>query len=204
MNKKLLTEYVSLGGITKDIITESIKRNGKLVVEGIIQRANTKNHNGRVYPKEVLAREVERYMAGPIKENRAFGELDHSSTSEINLKNVCINIKKLWWDGDDLLGRIEVLNTPAGKIVQTLFEDGCTVGISSRALGSVDKINEGTVEVQDDLDVICWDIVSTPSTQGAFITPINEGVTRLPREKYGKVNELVREIICLNTNMCSL
>jgi len=204
MAKSLLVEYTPLK-LTLQYINESIeKNNGILLVEGIIQRAGAKNHNGRVYPKDVLHREVEKYIEGPVAERRAYGELDHSNDSVINLKNVCLNIQKLWWDGDDLMGKIEILSTPSGNIVKELFKCGGTVGISSRALGSVRQLDENTVEVQDDLELICWDIVSTPSTHGAFVTPINEGVSRLPQGKYQKVNGILRDIICLNTNVCSL
>lgn len=203
MSKKLLIDYIPLK-LTPQLIIESIEKNGTLVVEGIIQRADARNHNGRVYPKQVLAEKVNEYIKGPVAESRAFGELDHSDTPVINLKNVCINIKKLWWDDDNLMGRIQVLTTPSGNIVTELFKNGCSIGISSRALGSVRQLDENTVEVQDDLEIICWDIVSTPSTHGAFITPINEGKTHLPQEKYQNVNNILRDIICLNTNSCSL
>jgi hypothetical protein len=204
MSKSLLLEYIPLN-LTSQLINESIaKNNGVLMVEGVIQRAGAKNHNGRVYPEKILKREVEKYIEGPVAERRAYGELDHSNDSVINLKNVCLNIQKLWWDGDDLMGKIEILSTPSGNIVKELFKCGGTVGISSRALGSVRQLDENTVEVQDDLELICWDIVSTPSTHGAFVTPINEGVSRLPQGKYQKVNGILRDIICLNTNVCSL
>lgn len=204
MSKSLLVEYTPLK-LTPQLINESIaKNNGVLMVEGVIQRAEEFNHNGRRYPYETLKREVDKYMSGPVAERRAYGELDHSNDSVINLKNVCLNIQKLWWDGDDLMGKIEILSTPSGNIVKELFKCGGTVGISSRALGSVRQLDENTVEVQDDLELICWDIVSTPSTHGAFVTPINEGVSRLPQGKYQKVNGILRDIICLNTNVCSL
>jgi hypothetical protein len=204
MAKSLLVEYTPLK-LTPQFINESIeKNNGVLVVEGVIQRAGAKNHNGRVYPKDILEAEVEKYIEGPITERRAYGELDHSNESIINLKNVCLNIQKLWWENDDLMGKIEILTTPSGNIVKELFKCGGTVGISSRALGSVRQLDENTVEVQDDLELICWDIVSTPSTHGAFVTPINEGASRLPHGKYEKVNGILRDIICLNTNVCSL
>ena len=204
MAKSLLVEYTPLK-LTPQLINESIaKNNGVLMVEGVIQRAEEFNHNGRRYPYETLKREVDKYMSGPVAERRAYGELDHSNDSVINLKNVCLNIQKLWWDGDDLMGKIEILSTPSGNIVKELFKCGGTVGISSRALGSVRQLDENTVEVQDDLELICWDIVSTPSTHGAFVTPINEGVSRLPQGKYQKVNGILRDIICLNTNVCSL
>ena len=204
MSKSLLLEYIPLN-LTSQLINESIeKNNGVLMVEGVIQRAGAKNHNGRVYPKDILEAEVKKYIEGPIVERRAYGELDHSNESIINLKNVCLNIQKLWWENDDLMGKIEILTTPSGDIVKELFKCGGTVGISSRALGSVRQLDENTVEVQDDLELICWDIVSTPSTHGAFVTPINEGVSRLPQGKYEKVNGILRDIICLNTNVCSL
>ena len=204
MSKSLLLEYIPLN-LTSQLINESLeKNNGVLMVEGVIQRAGAKNHNGRVYPKDILEAEVENYIKGPIVERRAYGELDHSNESIINLKNVCLNIQKLWWENDDLMGKIEILTTPSGNIVKELFKCGGTVGISSRALGSVRQLDENTVEVQDDLELICWDIVSTPSTHGAFVTPINEGVSRLPQGKYEKVNGILRDIICLNTNVCSL
>ena len=204
MSKSLLVEYTPLN-LTPQLINESIaKNNGVLMVEGVIQRAGAKNQNGRVYPKDILEAEVKKYIEGPIVERRAYGELDHSNESIINLKNVCLNIQKLWWENDDLMGKIEILTTPSGNIVKELFKCGGTVGISSRALGSVRQLDENTVEVQDDLELICWDIVSTPSTHGAFVTPINEGVSRLPQGKYEKVNGILRDIICLNTNVCSL
>lgn len=204
MDKSLLVEYTPLN-LTPQLINESIaKNNGVLLVEGVIQRAGAKNHNGRVYPKNILEAEVEKYIDGPINERRAYGELDHSNDSVINLKNVCLNIQKLWWDGDDLMGKIEILSTPSGNIVKELFKCGGTVGISSRALGSVRQLDENTVEVQDDLELICWDIVSTPSTHGAFVTPINEGITRLPYNRYDKANSIMKELICSHTNTCSL
>ena len=204
MSKSLLVEYTPFN-LTPQLINESIaKNNGILIVEGVIQRAGAKNHNGRVYPKDILEAEVKKYIEGPIVERRAYGELDHSNESIINLKNVCLNIQKLWWENDDLMGKIEILTTPSGNIVKELFKCGGTVGISSRALGSVRQLDENTVEVQDDLELICWDIVSSPSTHGAFVTPINEGASRLPHGKYEKVNSILRDIICLNTNVCSL
>ena len=204
MSKSLLVEYTPFN-LTPQLINESIaKNNGILMVEGVIQRAGAKNHNGRVYPKDILEAEVKKYIEGPIVERRAYGELDHSNESIINLKNVCLNIQKLWWENDDLMGKIEILTTPSGNIVKELFKCGGTVGISSRALGSVRQLDENTVEVQDDLELICWDIVSSPSTHGAFVTPINEGASRLPHGKYEKVNSILRDIICLNTNVCSL
>ena len=135
MAKQLLIEYIQFKP-SPQVLSEAIKRPSKnLVVEGLVQRANAKNQNGRVYPREVLLREVDKYMKGPIAENRALGELDHPESSVINLKNACHNILDLWWDGDDLVGKIEVLPTPSGNILKELFLNNITVGISSRGMG---------------------------------------------------------------------
>ena len=203
----LLQEYRPFQ-VDKKLVEESIKSNKTLVVSGVLQRAEAKNQNGRVYPKEILAREIKAYMEGPVKENRAMGELDHPESSVINLQNVSHNIKRCWWDGDDVMGDVEILTTPAGNILKALFASGITVGISSRGMGSVEEnLSEGTVEVQDDFELLCWDFVSTPSTHGAFMKPtinknINEGKT-IPEYKYTNVNNIIRDIVCDNTGMCA-
>ena len=202
----LLTEYRPFH-VDKQLIEASIKRNEPLIVSGKLQAANQKNQNERVYPKEILAREVKAYMEGPVKENRAMGELDHPESSVINLQNVSHNIKRCWWDGDDVMGDVEVLPTPAGNILKALFASGITVGISSRGMGSVsENLAEGTVEVQDDFELLCWDFVSTPSTHGAFMTPkgraLQEGKVVVPEFKYTNINNIIRDIICDNTGTC--
>ena len=201
----LLTEHIPFK-VDKKVIEESISRNIPLVVTCVIQRAEAKNQNGRIYPKEILEREIEKYIEGPVRESRALGELDHPESSVINLQNVSHNITKVWWDGDDVMGEVEVLSTPAGNILKELFRNGITVGISSRGMGSVkDNVNEGTVEVQDDFELLCWDFVSTPSTQGAFMTPkgraLQEGKTT-ETYQYNKVDNIIRDIICNNTGIC--
>ena len=200
----LLQEYRPFT-INKQLVEQSIKKNKSLIVSGVLQRADAKNQNGRVYPREILNREVKQYMEGPIKENRAMGELDHPESAVINLQNVSHTIKKVWWDGDDVMGDIEVLTTPAGNILKALFAAGITVGISSRGMGSVsENLAEGTVTVEDDFELLCWDFVSTPSTQGAFLSPkgLNEGKIQIPEFKYNNVNNIIRDIICDNTGMC--
>ena len=202
----LLQEYRPFQ-VDKQLVGRSIKENKSLIVTGVLQRAEAKNQNGRVYPKEILAREIEEYMKGPVAENRAMGELDHPESSVINLQNVSHNIKRCWWDGDDVMGDVEVLPTPAGNILKALFASGITVGISSRGMGSVsENLAEGTVEVQDDFELLCWDFVSTPSTHGAFMTPkgraLQEGKVVVPEFKYTNVNNIIRDIICDNTGMC--
>ena len=200
----LLTEHIPFT-VDKKIIEESISRNTPLVVTGVIQRAEAKNQNGRIYPKEILEREIENYINGPVKERRALGELDHPESSVINLQNASHNITKVYWNGDDVMGEVEILSTPSGNILKELFRNGITVGISSRGMGSVkDNMSEGTVEVQDDFELLCFDFVSTPSTHGAYMTPVGralqEGKTQV--YQYTKVNSIIRDIICDNTGMC--
>jgi len=204
MSKSLLIEY-ALFTPKSAVLTEG-KGDRNLMVEGVIQRADAKNQNGRVYPKSILEREVERYIDGPVYENRALGELDHPESMVINLKNVSHNIKKLWWNGDDLMGKVEVLPTPSGNILRELFLNKITVGISSRGMGSVQPLGEGTVEVQDDFELLCWDFVSTPSTQGAFMTPtgLSEGYKPQHTSKYSKINTLVSDIICSQSGVCCI
>jgi hypothetical protein len=204
MSKSLLIEY-ALFTPKSQVLTEG-KGDRNLVVEGVIQRAEAKNQNGRIYPKNILAREVEKYIQGPVAENRALGELDHPESMVINLKNVSHNIKKLWWDGDDLMGKVEILPTPSGNILKELFLNKITVGISSRGMGSVQPLGEGTVEVQDDFELLCWDFVSTPSTQGAFMTPtgLSEGYKPQHTSKYSKINSLVSDIICSQSGVCCI
>jgi hypothetical protein len=200
----LLQEYRSFN--TSPLIAEaarkSLKENTSLVVEGVIQRAEAKNQNGRVYPKEILEREIDNYKNTVIAERRALGELDHPDSTVINLNNVCLNMTDVWWEGDDVIGRMEILDTPSGNIVKNLLAAGITIGISSRGMGSV-KESRGAVEVQDDFEILCWDIVSNPSTHGAFVSPtqLNESAQAV-LNKYNRVESLIHNIICDNTGMC--
>ena len=205
MAKSLLIEY-SVFTPKNTQLTEGISGNKNMIVEGVVQRAEEFNHNQRRYRFEVLKREVDKYIAGPIAENRALGELDHPEKSVIELKNASHNIKKLWWDGNDLLGRIEILPTPAGNILKELFNNNITVGISSRGMGSVVPLGEGKVEVDDDFELLCWDFVSTPSTHGAFMKPVglNEGRVYRQTNKYSKLHEIVSDIICTQSGICCL
>ena len=206
MSKELLIERISNFTLTPQLLQESVRVNkGRLIVEGVVQRADAKNGNGRVYPKDTLEREIQKYKETYIKENRALGELDHPESPIINLKNVCHNILDLWWNGDDVMGKIEILPTPSGNILKALLIAGITVGISSRAMGSVKQIGE-TVEVQDDLDIVCWDFVSTPSTQGAFMEIVNESLNYAASKQQPqlqKINELITDILCNRAGFCS-
>ena len=196
-NKYLIREFYELcaGGVCQDLLTEEekrdIKENNAVYLSGVMQRCDEKNGNGRIYPGKILRREVQNYM-DIVKENRACGELDHPEDSVVNLKNASHMVKSLWWEGNDLLGKIKVLSTPAGKILESLINDGVKLGISSRGLGSVSESNQGTI-VEDDFQLICFDIVSEPSTQGAFMM-MNEAKTKSFTKK-DKINNLLNNII---------
>ena len=196
MNKKLLVD-VRPFEISRQKIDESIKENnGRLVVKGVLQRAESKNQNGRVYPREVLLKEVSKYLEEQVAERRALGELDHPESSVVNLNNASHNVIEMHWDGDDLLGTVEVLSTPSGNILKELFKSGIKLGISSRGLGSVEPMREGegdTVEVQPDFELIAFDFVSNPSTHGAFMRPVNEGVERQKPET--RIESIINSIM---------
>src|SRR6056300_1542032 len=183
-------------------LTESIAPSGNPIVEGILATAEVKNGNGRYYSKELWEREINKYLP-LVKEQRAMGELDHPESSVINLKSVSHNIKDMWWDGDNVMGKIEILPTPSGNILKALIDNGITVGVSSRGMGSLQE-RGGVLEVQDDFELLCWDFVSTPSNPGSFMEVIKEGQTLQEINKYQGVNSIVREILCANTCTCYL
>lgn len=203
MNKQLLIDHTPYS-VAKLILIEGKVGNGRMRLKGKLQEAETKNGNGRVYPRETLRREVEKYIKGPINEGNALGELDHPEVSIINLSNASHNIKHIWWEDNDLMGELELLNTPSGKIAQELILAGIPLGISSRAMGSVKQLGE-TVEVQDDLQLICWDLVSVPSTPNAYMK-LSEGkqYNTDNNDSYSNINQLITEIICTHTGVCPL
>jgi|TARA_R110001592_G_scaffold202039_1_gene451311 hypothetical protein len=175
--KQLIVDYLPFE-VRPEQINESMKDNGgKLIVKGVLQRAEAKNQNGRIYPREILEREADKYTKEFIGQRRAMGELDHPESSVVNLQNVSHNVKEMHWEGDNLLGTVEVLGTPSGNILKELFKSGIKLGISSRGMGSVESVNEGEAqEVQDDFELIAFDFVSNPSTHGAFLHPTNESI----------------------------
>ena len=201
MSKVLLREYYELceGGVCQDMLTEAEKRyvkNGGMILTGKLQEAEVQNGNGRVYPKKILEREMKNY-AMLIKESRALGELDHPDDSVINLKNASHMVTDAWWDGNNVMGKVKVLNTPSGKILQQLVNDGVKLGISSRALGSVNE-SEGQTVVQEDLQLICFDFVSEPSTPNAYMALKEAKDIRIETDifdKKYKLNRLLNEII---------
>ena len=201
--KKLLVDYLPFE-VEPDQINESMKENnGKLVVRGVLQRAESKNQNGRVYPKDILVREAKKYTDEFINERRAMGELDHPESSVVNLQNVSHNVRKMHFEGDNLLGTVEILTTPSGNILRELFKNGIKLGISSRGMGSVETVTEDSgdqvVKVQPDFELIAFDFVSNPSTHGAFMYPMNESVDNTQQGRtcgdYCKVESIINDIM---------
>ena len=176
-------------------IKESKTKPGVFEVEGVMQRAVAKNQNGRVYSKTILERECKKYMEEFVKNGNAFGELDHPESPVVSLKNASHIVKELWWKGDDLMGRVELLNTPAGNIVKEIIKAGHTIGISSRGTGSVQQTNEGTLEVQPDFELVCWDFVSNPSTHGAFMNPVSLNEGKVKVSKYSNLDSIINDIL---------
>ena len=192
MNRSLLIEVNTFKPISS--LTESVnKENGNLLVEGVLATAEVKNGNGRYYSRELWQREMDKY-GELIKERRAMGELDHPESSVINLQNVSHIISEYWWDGDNVMGKIEILPTPSGNILKEIIKAGVTVGVSSRGMGSLEQ-NGNVMEVQDDFELLCWDFVSTPSNPGSYMHTLNEGKQVITYD-YTNVNKVVHEILC--------
>lgn len=194
---RLLSTFAEFD-ITPEMVKESKETNGgKIIMKGILQKADTLNQNGRIYPINVLDREVRNYQKFII-ENRALGELDHPDTSVVNLKNVSHVVKEAYIENGTVYGTIEVLNTPSGLILQSLLESGVKLGISSRGVGSTRKQGDYYV-VQDDFQLICWDMVSEPSTPGAFMLPEGKTITseelRSVFNKTDRVDRLINDIL---------
>lgn len=163
----LLTEWTAFSYDSRSLKESREQNGGKLIMKGILQKAETLNQNGRVYPRDILEREVRNYQKF-IRENRALGECDHPDSSVVELKKVSHIIREAHMEGNICYGTVEILDTPCGKILQSLVEAGVTLGISSRGVGSTRKSGEHQI-VQDDFQLICWDFVSEPSTPGAFM-----------------------------------
>lgn len=199
MGKVLLREYYELceGGVCQDLLTEAEKRfvsEGGMILSGIMQKADTQNGNGRIYPSKVLMREVENYKK-LVKERRALGELDHPDDSVINLRNASHMVTDVWVNGKDVMGKVQVLNTPSGGILRSLVESGVKLGISSRGMGSVSE-SQGQTIVEDDFQLICFDFVSEPSTPGAYMMKEAKDLST-PNiiTKADKINRLLNEVL---------
>tara|TARA_R110002110_G_scaffold168693_1_gene370267 strand:+ start:9993 stop:10604 length:612 start_codon:yes stop_codon:yes gene_type:complete len=199
MSKGLLREYYELceGGVCQDLLTEDEKRfvtSGGMILTGKLQQANTENGNGRIYPYNVLAREVKNYEK-LVRENRALGELDHPDDSVINLKNASHLVTDIWMDSDSVMGKVKVLATPSGEVLRSLVESGVKLGISSRGMGSVEN-KGGKTYVQDDFQLICFDFVSEPSTPEAFmIKEAKDLATPNIITRADRINRLLNEVL---------
>ena len=213
MDKQILIEYLLFKPQPKQLTEARLNPRVPFLVSGKIQAADKPNANHRIYDFDTLQKQVALYEQGPVAEKRALGELDHPETSVINLKNVCHNITRLWWEDKDLYGEFEILDTPSGNILKELFLAGINVGVSSRAMGSVTPIGEGLVQVGEDLELIGWDFVSTPSTYGAYTHMTPETITAnglrenyVPKinNKQDLVSRLISEIICTQSGVCCI
>jgi len=198
MSKVLLREYYELceGGVCQDLLNEAEKKfiaNGGMMLSGMMQMAETQNGNGRVYPQKILEREVQNYKK-LVEERRALGELDHPEESVINLKNVSHMVTEIWMDGNKVMGKMKVLETPSGDILRSLVDSGVSIGISSRGLGSV-KENAGKTIVEDDFQLICFDMVSEPSTPGAFMIRENKSKINEVFTKADRINRALNEVL---------
>lgn len=180
----------------KPTIKESKETPGVFEVEGIMQTAGAKNQNGRVYKKPILEREIDRFKEEFIKQGNAYGELDHPESAIVSLKNASHIIKDLWWEGENVMGKVELLNTPSGNIVKEIIKAGHTIGISSRGTGSIEQTNESTLEVQNDFELVTWDFVSNPSTRNAFMNQakLNEN-RQIHQNKYTELNNIINDIL---------
>tara|TARA_R110000772_G_scaffold7352_5_gene25184 strand:+ start:859 stop:1461 length:603 start_codon:yes stop_codon:yes gene_type:complete len=197
MSKQVLIETQPFKPVGTLLSEGKLSESGNPMVEGILATAEVKNGNGRYYSRELWEREMDKYSE-LIKENRAMGELDHPESQVVNLKNVSHNIKDVWWDGDNIMGKIEILPTPSGNILKALIESGITCGVSSRGMGSLEQRGE-LMEVQDDFEVLCWDFVSTPSNPGSYMKTLKEG-KEIYINPFEKVNSIVTEILCSKGN----
>jgi hypothetical protein len=204
MNKELLIETQTFNYHPLIIQEAKISSRGNVIVEGLLATAEIKNGNGRYYKKPIWERELDKY-ASCINENRALGELDHPDSQVINLKNASHNILKAWWEGDNIMGKIEILPTPSGNILKTLIENNIKIGVSSRGMGSLKEV-DGLLEVQEDFELLCWDFVSTPSNPGSWMgaskSGLNEGLTQ-SYSTYQNVNLIITNILC-NMGKCPI
>ena len=179
---------------TTSLLTENVKKeNGNIMVEGILATAEVKNGNNLYYRRKIWERELDKYQEA-INNRTATGELDHPESQVINLKNVSHLVREFWWDGDNVMGKIEILPTPSGQILEALIKAGVTVGVSSRGMGSLEQ-NGNVMEVQDDFELLCWDFVSTPSNPGSYMGVLQEG-KEYKSIDYSSVNNIIREILC--------
>lgn len=180
----LLIQTFDLKLPTRQTITQSIKiNNGKLLLTGRLQYANKPNGNGRIYPKQVLQKQIKLYQQ-KIRLRKSVGQCDHPDSDSISLKNVAIMVTQVHWQGDEVVGTIQLLSNSIGKDMQALIEDGVSLSISSRGMGSLTH-KDGYDYVQSDYELVCWDLVHQPSTQGAtfYTGTIGQKLETIIRDK---------------------
>jgi hypothetical protein len=202
MNKQLLieTRYFNPSPVR---LLEGQGNGGNVFVEGILATVEERNGNGRYYPRELWEREIDKFSEKiNQRSTETCGELDHPDSQIINLKNASHAIRKIWWDGDKIMGQIEIFSdmgekgTPSGRIFGALIKNGLLVGVSSRGMGSLKQVGE-IMEVQDDFELLCWDAVSNPSNKNSWMSPTTLNESRTTQlDPYNKVNSIVTEILC--------
>jgi len=208
--KPLILDY-NIFKPTKSFLTENAGSNSTMIVEGILTTIDKTNKNGRVYPRRIFEREVNRYIKEFVNENRAYGELDHPESTIVEAKNASHIITDIWWENDNVMGRLELLDdNPAGMIVRNILKRGHRLGISSRGVGSTRQINKESYEVGEDYELICWDFVTNPSNYGSFMNPVRESVITenstdvLLERKEKQLNEIFYNIFCSYNQKCGL
>ena len=184
-------------------LVEGMSKNGNVFVEGIIATVEVKNVNGRYYKRELWEREIDNFTRKiQMKSTETVGELDHPDSQVINLKNASHAIREIWWRGDEIYGKIEIfsdmgdLGTTSGRIAGALVKNGLIIGISSRGMGSLKQMGE-VMEVQDDFELLTWDLVSNPSNPDSWMKngALNESRTTY-LDQYARTNTLITEILC--------
>jgi hypothetical protein len=202
MDKQLLIETRQF--VPKPVrILEGMRNGGNVFVEGILATVEIKNGNGRYYKRELWEREIDNFQRKiQQRTTETCGELDHPDSQIINLKNASHAIRKIWWEGDEILGMVEIFSDPgekgtvSGRIAGALVNNGLIIGISSRGMGSL-KESDGVMEVQDDFELLTWDLVSNPSNPDSWMKngSLNESRTTY-LDPYARTNSLLTEILC--------
>ena len=170
---KLIAEYTEQN---LEVLTEADEKgNKKYAIEGIFMQAETKNRNGRIYPRLVMEQALSKYNSDQVSKGRAVGELNHPEGPTVNLDKVSHKIEKLSWKGNDVVGKATILETPMGKIVQGLLDGGVNLGVSTRGMGSLERRGVA-MYVKDDFLLNAVDIVQDPSAPSAFVNGVMEGV----------------------------
>lgn len=203
---KPLYEYFELKLTPQQITEAAAPGGGPMIIKNVLlQRADSENRNRRIYPKYILEREVRKYIETMVRSNRALGELDHAESSVVNLKNASHNIKEIYWRGDEVYGDVEILDSPefpAGRIAAGLLKRGIPVGISSRGMGSTEDLGNGVVRVNEDFNLLTWDLVSYESTQGSNML-LHENFSGQKNISEQRIDEIIRELICMNSGVCA-